>query len=92
MRHELHMHPVKLCHVGDSRGRRPFERGAVRIEGRPVHGLVACAAGPRGVPATVPKTGLEADQYLIRAERMPVRTSRRWVGDPLPDRCPHQLA
>ena len=68
------MHPVKLCHVGDSCGRRPFERDAVRIEGRPVHGLVACAAGACCVPAAVteavPAAALSA-RWRWRSARLP---------------------
>ena len=51
-----------------------------------------CAACPGGVPAAMPEAELVADQDLIRAERVPVRTSRRWVCDPLPGRRLHQLA
>ena len=76
----------------DPHSRRPIERRAVRVEWRPVHRLVARAAGPRGVPAAVPEAGLMADEDLAGAEAVPVRASRRRVGDPLPGRGLYQLA
>jgi hypothetical protein len=33
-----------------------------------------------------------AYQHLLRAERVPVRASRRWVGDPLPSAIPNEIA
>ena len=77
---------------GDTHCRRPIERRAVRVEWRPVHRLVARAAGPGGVAAAVPEAGLMADEDLAGAEAVPVRASRRRVGDPLPGRGLYQLA
>src|SRR5258707_4182035 len=37
--------------VGDAHYRRPVECRAMRVERRPVHRLIACAAGPCGVAA-----------------------------------------
>jgi hypothetical protein len=62
------------------------------VEGRPVHRLVAFPACPGGVPAAVPEAGDMPDEDLAGAERVAVRASRRWVGDPLPGRGLHQLA
>ena len=44
----------------------------MRVERRPVHGLVACAAGPCGVAAAVPETGLMADEHFAGAEGCPL--------------------
>ena len=44
------------------------------------------AAGPGGVPTAVPEASLVTDEDLVRAERVAVGASRRWVGDPLPAR------
>ena len=78
--------------AGDAHGRWPVECRAVGVERRPVHRLIACAAGPGGVPAAVAEAGLMADEDLAGAELVPVRASRRWVGDPLPGRGLHELA
>jgi hypothetical protein len=72
--------------------RRPVERLAVRVERRPVHHGIACAAVPAGVSAAVAAAGDMPDEDLIRPEDVPVGASRRWVGDPLPGRGLHQLA
>jgi hypothetical protein len=64
----------------------------VRIERWPVHRLIAFAARPRGVPATVAKAGLMPHPYLTGPEPVAVGASRRWVGDPLPGCGLHQLA
>ena len=58
----------------------------VSVERRPVHRLVACAARPCRVPAAVAEASLMANEDLVRAERVAVGASRRWVGDPLPAR------
>jgi hypothetical protein len=61
---------------GDPHHRRPFERRAVRVEGRPVHDGIAGAAVPARVSASaVPKAGDMADEDLIRAEGMAVRAA-----------------
>jgi hypothetical protein len=57
-----------------------------------VHRLVACATRPGGVPAAVTETSLMAHQPLLRAKAVPVRASRRRVGDPLPVRGLNQIA
>ena len=62
------------------------------VQGRPVHGLVACAACPCGVPTTVTKARLMPDQYLAGTKPVAAWASRRRVGDPLPGRGLHQLA
>ena len=62
------------------------------VQGRPKHRLIARAAGPRRVPATVAEACLMAYEDLVRAEGMPVRASRRRVRDPLPGRRLHRLA
>jgi hypothetical protein len=41
---------------------RAVEAGAVSVERWPVDRLVACAAGPGGVPAAVTEAGLMADE------------------------------
>ena len=41
---------------------------------------------PTGVPAAVTEASLMANEDLVRAERVAVGASRRWVGDPLPAR------
>lgn len=41
------------------------------VERRPVHGLVACVAGPGGVAAAVTEASLMAYQHLVRAEYVP---------------------
>jgi len=64
----------------------------MRVERRPVHRLVACAARPRGVSAAVPETSLMTNEDLVWPERVPVRASCRRVRDPLPACCLHQLA
>ena len=61
--------------VGDPYSRRAVERFAVCVERWPVHGLIACAAGPGGVAAAVTEAGLVTDEDLVSAERMPVRAS-----------------
>jgi hypothetical protein len=48
---------------------------------------------PAGMSAAaVSKAGDVANEDLIRPEGVPVRASRRRVGDPLPGRGLHQLA
>ena len=69
---------------GDPYRRRPRKRRAVSIQGRPVDGLIACAACPCGVPAAVAEAGLVPDEHLSGAEPVPVRAVRRRVSDPLP--------
>jgi hypothetical protein len=49
----------------------------VRVERRPVHRLVAASAHPRGVPATVTKTGLMPYEHLAGAEGVTVGAARR---------------
>jgi len=48
-------------------------------------------ARPCGVPAAMAETSLVTHKYLTRAEGVPVRATRRRVGDPLPGRRLHQL-
>jgi len=64
----------------------------VGVEWRAVHGLVACAARPGGVPAAVAEAGLMADQDLARAKGVAVRAARRRVGDPLSVRGLYEFA
>jgi hypothetical protein len=52
----------------------------VCVERWPVHRLIACAAGPGGVPAAVPEAGLMIYKHRAGAEAVPVGASRRWVG------------
>ena len=47
--------------AGDAHGRWPIQCGAVGVEGWSVHRVVACAASPYGVPATVTQASLMAD-------------------------------
>ena len=42
---------------------RSVKRGAVTIQRRPVHRLVAGAAGPCGVPAAMTEAGLVTDEH-----------------------------
>jgi hypothetical protein len=56
------------------------------VDRRPVHHLVACAAGPGGVPAAVTEASLVADQHVAGAESVAVGAAGWWVGDPLPGR------
>jgi hypothetical protein len=72
--------------VGDAHYRRPVKGVAVGVERRPVHRLIAGAARPGGVPATVSEARLMTHQDLVGAEGVSVWASRRWVRDPLPDR------
>ena len=65
---------------------------AVRVEWRPVDGLVACAAGPGGVAAAVTEASLITDEHPAGAELVAVRAPRRRVGDPLPGRGLYHLA
>ena len=53
------------------------------LSGGPVYRVVAGAAGPGGVPATVTEARLVADQHLIRAEHVSVGASAGWPGYPL---------
>ena len=55
----------------------------MRIERRPVDGVIACAAGPCCVAAAVSEAGLMTDQDFTGSELVPVGASRRRVGDPL---------
>jgi hypothetical protein len=55
----------------------------VRVDRRPVDGLVACAAGPRGVATAVTKAGFVADEGLAQAEPVAVGAVGRWAGHPL---------
>ena len=55
----------------------------MRVERRPVDGLVAGAAVPGRVAAAVSEAGLMADEDFAGAELVPVGASRRRVGDPL---------
>jgi hypothetical protein len=64
----------------------------MRVEGWPVHRLIACAARPGGVPATVTETSLMPHQHLSRPESVAVRASGRRVGDPLPAAVLHEFA
>ena len=64
----------------------------MRIERRPVDGVIACAAGPCCVGAAVSEAGLMTDQDFTGSELVPVGASRRRVGDPLPGRGLYQLA
>ena len=54
------------------------------VEGRPVDRLVACAAGPCGVPAAVAQARLVAHQHLVWAEYVTVGAVGGWLGYPLP--------
>ena len=49
---------------GDPHGRRPLQRRALGVHWRPVHRLIACAAGPCGVTAVVAQASLVTHQYL----------------------------
>ena len=42
--------------------------------------------------AAVAEAGLMTDEELVRAERVAVGASRRWVGDPLPGRGLNEVA
>lgn len=44
----------------------------MRIEWRPVHGLVACAARPCGVSTAMTETGLMTDEHFARAEQVAI--------------------
>ena len=77
--------------AGDAHGRWPVERRAVGVERRPVHRLIACAAGPGGVPAAVPEAGLMTNQDFTGAEGVAIGAAR-WVGDKLPGRGLHWVA
>jgi hypothetical protein len=57
----------------------PVERCAVGVEWRPVHRLVACTAGPRGVAAAVAEARSVTHEHRARAEAVAVRAARRWV-------------
>ena len=59
---------------------RPLERRAVGVERRDVRRLIARAARPGGVAATVPEAHLMTHQYVAGAERVPVRAAARWFG------------
>ena len=61
--------------AGDAHGRRPIECRAVGVERRPVHRLIACAAGPCGVPAAVAEAGLMADEHLSGDELVTTRAT-----------------
>ena len=66
---------------------------AVRVERRPIHRLIACAAMSTGVSAAaMAEAGDVPDEDLVRAEAVRIGASRRWVGDPLPGRRLNQLA
>ena len=55
------------------------------VERRPVHHGITRSAVPAGMPAAaVAEAGDVSDEDLIRAERVPVRAPRRWLGYPLP--------
>ena len=56
------------------------------VKRRPVHHGVAGSAVPGGVSAAVTEARDMTDEDLVRAERVAVGASRRWVGDPLPAR------
>jgi len=78
---------------GDPHHRRPFERRAVRVEGRPVHHGIAGAAMPGGVPAaTVSEARLMADENPAGAELVSVRASCRRPRDPRSCRRADQVA
>ena len=65
----------------------PYCAVQVRIQRWPVHQRVAGSAMPGGVfAAAVAEAGGVADEDLVRAARVAVGASRRWVGDPLPAR------
>ena len=56
----------------------------MRVDRRPVDGLVACAARPGGVSAAVTEAGLMAHQDFVCAEGVAVWAACRRVNDPLP--------
>ena len=62
------------------------------VERRPVHRLVAGAAGPGGVSAAMSEAGLMPYEHFAGAEGVPVGASCRWVGDPLPGRGLYKFA
>jgi len=62
------------------------------LSGRPVHRLIAGAAGPSRVAAAVTETCLATDMDLTGAECVSVWAARRRVGDPLAVRRLHQFA
>lgn len=64
---------------------------AVGVGARPVHGLVACAAGPCGVPVAVTEAGLVADEDLAGDETVPLPAAGRRV-DPLAGHRLNKLA
>ncbi len=64
----------------------------MRVEQRPVHRLIAYAAGPGGVTAAVAEAGLMTDEDLTGAEAVAVGASRRRVDDPLAGRRLYKFA
>ena len=73
--------------VRDSHSRRSIKRGAVRVQGRPIHHGVAGSAMPAGMTASaVSEAGDVSDEDLIQTETVSVRASGRHVRDPLPGR------
>ena len=42
------------------------------VERRPAHRLIACAAGPGGVPTALAEARLMTDEHLADAEGVPV--------------------
>jgi hypothetical protein len=62
------------------------------IKGRPVHRLVACAARPRGVAASVAEARLVSDEHLAGAELVTVRAVLWRAGDPLAVRGQYEVA
>ena len=78
--------PASVHIGGDPHSCWPVECLAVCVARRPVHGLVAGAAGPGGVSAAVAEAGLMADEDLAGAEPVTVRAVQPWVGDPVPRR------
>ncbi len=82
----LARHRGHLGDVGNPNRRGPIEHRAVSVQRRPVHRLIACAAGPGGVAAAVTEASLMADERPARAEGVAVRASRRRrVDDPVRD-------
>ena len=63
----------------------------MRVHRRPVHRLVACAARPSGVAATVTKARLMPHQHLVGTECVPVLAAGRWMRNPLAGGCLHQF-
>jgi hypothetical protein len=62
------------------------------VQRRPVGWLVACSAGPGGVPAAVPEAGDMAHEDLVRAEGVSVRAATGRLSRPSACGCMHKSA